>query len=172
MGTNYELIENIKFDIKPLLDKEKNKITFSFVDFENLKQQVINACDNFDISNLTTKNLHFYEKEIATLKKTADFIKRIARDFVEEFALNLVGRTRGNCKVKGQVGELCEILMDKYNLLHAITVEMRNKGTPALETTETINNTTQVVLTLNKAFMSDLEVFCKERDIHITKKDK
>lgn len=177
MGKLYELktIEDIEknvvaFPIKPIIDKENNKITFSFVEFKELKKHIKQVLDNFTTENLNERNVSAYEKDNASVKKVAEMVKKSAQSYVDEFALELLGRHRGKHRVKGQVDELVEILMDKYNEVHAKTKEIRETlkiTNSSNETNETINNTCQVVLTLDKAFMSDLKAFCKERKIKI-----
>lgn len=160
----------VSFPIAPIIDRENNKITFSFVEFGKLKEHLQKVCDNFTTDYINERTVALYEKENASIKKVAEMIKNNARDYVEEFALGLIGRHRGNKRVKGQVDELVEILMTKYNMVHKITKEIREKQKSAdlsNENEETINNTIQVVLTLKTAQMSDLKAFCKERKIKI-----
>lgn len=160
----------VAFPIKPLIDTEKNKITFSFVEFEKMKEHLQTIIDSFTTENLCEKNVTIYEKDNASIKKVADLIKKSAQEYVEEFALNLVGRHRGKNRVKGQVDELVEILMNKYNQVHEETKTIRNSmklGDLTSETQETINNTIQVVLTLETAQLSDLKAYCKERKIKL-----
>ena len=160
----------VSFPIKPLIDQENNKITFSFVEFAKMKEHLQSICDNFTTEHLNERNVAIYEKDNASVKKVAELIKKSAQAYVDEFALELLGRHRGNNRVKGQVDELVEILMNKYNEVHTKTKEIREalkNANSSNETEETINNTCQVVLTLDKAFMSDLKAFCKERKIKI-----
>lgn len=160
----------VSFPIKPIIDNENNKITFSFVEFDKLKSHLQNICDNFTTEHLNERNVAIYEKDNASVKKVAELIKKSAQAYVDEFALELLGRHRGNNRVKGQVDELVEILMNKYDEVHTKTKEIREtikNANSSNETEETINNTIQVVLTLDKAFMSDLKAFCKERKIKL-----
>ena len=160
----------VSFPIAPIIDKENNKITFSFVEFPKLKEHLQKVCDNFNTEFISDRTVALYEKENASIKKVAELIKTNAKNYVEEFALELVGRHRGNNRVKGQVDELVEILMNKYNEVHEITKAIREKQKSAdlsNENEETINNTIQVILTLKTAQMSDLKAFCKERKIKI-----
>lgn len=160
----------VVFPIIPLIDTENNKITFSFVDFQKMKEHITSVLSKCSTENLNQSNVFAYEKEIAIIKKLADLVKKSAKEYIEEFSLTLVGRHRGNNRVRGQVDELYELFMNKYNELHKETKAIRESMKTAdlsNETEETINNTTQVVLTLNKAFMSDLKAFCKKRNIEI-----
>lgn len=160
----------VVFPIKPLIDKENNKITFSFVEFPKMKEHLKALVDTFTTEHLSERNVSIYEKDNAIVKKIADNIKKSAQEYVDEFALELLGRHRGKNRVKGQVDELVEILMNKYNEVHEQTKAIREtlkNANSSNETEETINNTTQVVLTLKTEFMSDLKAFCKERNIKI-----
>ena len=133
---------------------------------------------------ITESNISIWEKESANIKKLAEKIKKDAKAYVDDFALELLGRTTGKNKVKGQVHEAEEILMGAYSRIHEKTKAFREETRKAKEEAEIINAEvtnekkveaeptiyTQVKLPVSKW---DLFVkFCKENEIEIVEGDK
>lgn len=115
-------------------DKGRVQFTISnFPAFEALIKSLIAEYEDENKIIVNENNVSIYEKEASQLKKLAEQVKKDAQAFVDEFAINLLGKTKGKNKVDGQVQIIGKELMNAYDRIHKKTVEYRDSVRVAKE---------------------------------------
>lgn len=125
---------------------DQGRVQFTIANFKGFKALISSLIADYENEEnivVNENNVVIYEREASQIKKLADQVKKDAQAFVDEFSVELLGKTRGKNKVKGQVQIIGEELMNAYDKIHKKTKEFRELSREAKE--EVIEAETTVV---------------------------
>lgn len=108
---------------------DQGRVQFTIAKFDSFKALVSSLIADYENEEnivVNENNVVIYEREASQIKKLAEQVKKDAQAFVDEFSVNLLGKTRGKNKVDGQVQIIGKELMNAYDRIHKKTVEYRN----------------------------------------------
>lgn len=111
----------------PVMPIEKDgKVEFSIMNFPVFIDTLKRITAEYNADFIVNKdNVGTYEKEAAEIKKLSDKIAKDAKAYVDQFAVSLLGVTRGKAKKDGQVQIAQNILMNAYEKIHQRTEMVR-----------------------------------------------
>lgn len=159
--------------VTPIQDPDTGAIKFSIANFDSFYAMLGRITSEYDSEFIVTDmNVSAYEKDAASIKKLAEFIKKGANEFVMAFAKDLVGVTKGKNRYDGQV-QVCEkLLMKAYDAIHKKTVAFREEkkrlesseeAEPAEFTEVAPSNFTAYIVSVPNSDIEEFEAYIKSK---------
>jgi len=148
---------------------------FTIVNYDEFKAAIERIVESINLAHveINERNVSTYENEASEINKLIKQLKSDAKEYVNAFTATLLG-TKGKNKQIGQIKEISDILQEKYDEIHKLTVAYRMAKRIDKENAIDINDVSDVSyvsITLNCPVnkIDELKEFCAKNSIEIMK---